>query len=1002
VTSRHTGWARLRGSAASLAGTARKILGQVMEQRRLGGVGVAARTVVLADGTRVRAAFDGVTPIVDVQQPGQQEEQQQGVVEKALWIPDGFVLYPATATAAAGWGVPVQQIGGDPYAAANLAPGLEITRWTPGGPFGQVLLTRRVGAGFPRRAKALVPPLTYHAQAGLQLDKTFRPAAEGAWAAYRVEFAMFSAQSPGAGDGERVGQVLFKRGVFEMVNAHRAGMTDRDPLLLPFRGTYDPAQASAECAMSASVLGHMHAGFPLTYRTTEDRVTHDGLRRFDLAYNDLQGYNSRSYNFSENLLASFLGPVEVIGTDPNGVDILSGLMRRSPMFTSAEAVALWLDSPTHRAMIEREEHNVVPGTHGRAAVTNVGVRGSACAQHFLPTQHWIAAGNRQFISMHADVPIVSWVGPSTLNLCWETWPCRFRQAELNAAVGSPEAGLTPLAELARIVDSDGQCVLFRYYEMAAAENTRISQEPMWGPYIFCRGRCIAIAPRGGLVWACGVIRIREASAGQAAVDRLVALVHHDDEQPSGIANGMTSYIRIWYCDMPARDGLALNPQSFIRGVAGDESTDDPWPWTVENNPWSWRGGQMLDVGSSNGSDRDCLKYASQWVFRADGLEAVCLRDNSTLHGYLNDIWPVAPGASLPDYGGPPLFVVTGLWPSLWSMTFSAGEAPLAAGVTFHGRCPTMLTPQVLLDCWNQIYPDQPAVDMTFDASVYGFPVAAGYDAAGNISVAKLCTLDAVSLFNAGVQARGVSFGAYDAGIADSQFDGWTSTFKYSTGTIDRPYWSRPMMVDIEARAYVTAGVPQKFRVAAQNVAGEMQPRSFVDTAREALDWSSTTDPYATVSMWRGGEEIGRKQFPNPDGAAIAPDVQFCYLLDNPIGGGGSFVTYGVYLPLVDAHCGVPCYARSGDDWVMSFNFQPQPFLAMAALSASCGECASFVIGGGDTPGCIPHLGFDTGAAPYGLAGRGGLLASSIGSESALFDLMQIPSNEPRALYARAV
>lgn len=115
-----------------------------MESVKLGGITQGVRRRVLDDGTVVEARFDGTTPTVTVLSGPSTATKPSGRIRAATWIPRGFVLYPVSDESVKGWGVPVVNDLGtmDPYAATNLAPGVDTTRWTQGGPLGQVLLTQ--------------------------------------------------------------------------------------------------------------------------------------------------------------------------------------------------------------------------------------------------------------------------------------------------------------------------------------------------------------------------------------------------------------------------------------------------------------------------------------------------------------------------------------------------------------------------------------------------------------------------------------------------------------------------------------------------------------------------------------------------------------------------------------------------------------------------------------------------------------------------------------------
>ena len=528
----------------------------------------------------------------------------------AMWVPRGFVLYPASDAAPHGWGLPVVQLTMEgstlltPYDTPNIDPGLDVSRWTVGGSLGQVLLTKVPGAGYPTETE-LLAPAEFSRSYGPRLSrgqKLVTAETLGAYAAFRLRLTGFKdPQSPTQNASEAAAMVAFKRGVFERVNAHRVSI-GRDPVDMPLFGFYDSAQITAEILYQSHTLGHFSDRYPSSYRTAEDRLTKDGLRSINVAY---ANPDSRNENTGENtVVRAYVEPVQ-IGTDPNGVgifDVSSG----GPDINAQQAYDGWIASPPHKAMLENAAFDQAGMT---GATTTIGQRHNYGVEHFMRVDGWLSCGNRVFECPDGLSPI-SWFGPPSLNLAWETFPCAIIS-------NNTDAPLSPLYS-AFGFNNDTTSVT-QYYMTDRDTDYRFG----WSRAVYSAGRCIAYAP--GLVWAAGVHRL---GGGKY---RLVVLTHNNADQPVDVTtNGMTRNLRYYYCDMEAAGGALLSPGSMIRGLYGHEN--EGWPWDEVNFAFSWRGGTLVDVGTLFGDEADLLKYKSQWVFNSDATSAVCLRDYGPLKG----------------------------------------------------------------------------------------------------------------------------------------------------------------------------------------------------------------------------------------------------------------------------------------------------------------------------------------------------------------------------------
>lgn len=987
---RHLGAARFRGltavNAAQVRSEGRKLLGSLMERLALGGIRVGKVERVLPDGTRLIAQYDGSMPIVTAIAPTAAARRADEPTFE-LWVPQGFVIYPASDAAPAGWGAPVVQRTGSgltPYSSENLAPGLDTARWTVGGALGQVLLTRVSKAGYPEgKATAIAAPLLYDRTYGPAPDKrSSLPLPDAQWQAFRMEFVAFTAQSP-ATTSEQGGIVAAKRTVFEMTNAHRQSI-GRDPFLLPVRGFFDSAQISAEIMFSTHTLGHMSERYPVNWRTSDERAAHDGIGTLVRAADA----DSRSHNTMENALANYFPPAPTIGVDSNGVPI-QDILHPGPAVDGAAAVASWLASPGHRAAIESTNWD------GHSTSSCVGVRAHFATQHFLRRDMWIACGNRFWTSKHAEVPTLSWFGFASLNLEWETWPCQYNFTLCPA----PEHD--PLTELGNFVAADGQCQWWLYYTQPAAGQAKAHAVPALSSSIFMRGRCIAIAPHGGLVWAAAIQKFDSPDADRLNVYRLVALVHHPDDQPHDKMWGQTPYLRVWYCDLPADSVIAANPPATIRGVYGQETNPPTWPWDIHDNPWSWRGGDRVDVGTTNGSRRDLLKYAAQWVFAPDGMAAICLRDTGTYRDYFDQVWPK-------DVGGTPrcwevadgvYLTLSGLAPSALELQFGGNAFnPLTVTPHWLGPCMTSTAPieRTLDDIYPGITGGEPVNQARYD--VYAMPIAAGYDAQGERRFAKrVVAMPQTNRYDNRDEFSGVMFGGYAEHIDAGEFSGFIGT---DCGREALPAWYATYLVqDVRDGAFIAAG-----RRAFWSLQRASSGALFAAyTHWLTTNWFGSGETYCNVRAYRGGALLHEQTFTNPDGAVMDMG-QVCYTT-TPVtpGGGETYTLAGIILPLSRAHAVVPSYAANRDgEYLSGYLFHPQPFVWFASGAPAC-ACAREVL---DLSlpdySCKPHV-TDLGTAAFGAQQcRGGWFGGSPGTREELAALAHIDGENPRTLYARCV
>ena len=938
---RHESWARFRGitaeNAQQIQTEGRRVLGDLMNQLKLGGIRVGKMERLLPDGTRIIAQFDGTTPMVTAIAPTSPQPRESTPPTVDLWIPQGFVVYPASDMAPQGWGTPVVQETGSgitPYSPVNLAPGLDAARWTPGGRLGEVLLTRVSNAGYPTPKTALPAPLMFDAAIGLHPPSTFSvPAASDTWGAYRVEFVAF-AGGPDASGGEQAQQTASKRALFEAINTHRAGF-GRTPFLLPQRGRSDTAQETCEVMHAAGVVGHFSARYPRGFQCSPDRTTRDGL------VGEVQLDNATSRNkpidTAEMQAANYSTRVD-LGVDPSGFHVYE--VHGGADITATQAMASYLAEPAHKAGIEAKYWD------GGHASLQIGFKRRFNAVEMRPNTGWIAAGNRYWNAQRPEVPTLSWFGFAALNLGFETWPIA-----MNTAVVPPA---DPIIKRAEFVYPEGCWLDYQYafdpaFDYSAISGPDFSFEQL--PFtaraldnrVFARGRCIGIAPKGGLVWAAAIQTFESPDADQFDIYRLVILSHHaEDQPPDWRTHGMTRYLRVWWCDLP-RDGLlAANPHVIVRGVYGEES--EGWPWDQVNNPASWRGGDLVDAGAPESGTPMALKYASQWVFSPDGMRAVCLRDRGAYASYVGLWTSPAMGTTLPN---------------------QVGLIARAFELSFGGNAYNPLT---VAPSWRARNAGATAYAVPTFGTARAIPIAAGYDASGAPSFAMQWQAGAYSLAH-------LYFGDYDStptaplGVpfsVQAASDAVPSTFL-------APY---ALVLDVRDRVAVAWSVQPE---------NQQTPTGLTHNPAFNACWYQTASDVLCVSAYRADTLVHQQWYPNPD--RVIPYLP----LTCPVGGWGTLLQ-GSLADLV-----VPSYASDGTHWVLSYVVQPQPQQVYTPAVAPTYGC-------GDPGNCRPVVSAITTNAldEFRPASRGGWMTSSFADTAPLAALMHTPGARPRALYARVV
>lgn len=880
---RHTDWCRIRfsptsdpGAASALIPQARTMLGQMMQGLELVGQRTGILRRQLPNGSTIVVQFDGTTPMIDIDVPAE-EGSESSTEPYNLWLPRGFVVRAASADHPGGVGLPVvlDSLKTNPEDPINLAPGLATDRWTDGGGLGEVLLSKDADAGFLRRS-AEIAPLLYQRTLGPHLLGGEASALEqrddsGEWQAFRLELAAWDTFHPDESAGA-------KRALWQAINAHRADLGLTAMELWP-RGYYRPGQLMANVMQANGNLGPESTGYPVTYRSPGERLTKDGYP-LDLAASD--DASSR---------AAAGGATEL----------------RHSGGSAATVLAAWLADADTKAAIDQDSPHTL--------LLDVGYRAGFWTATITAREHWIAAGNCQWAPGDGRMPPLSWHGFRSLNLGFETWPVGF--------TGDSSNPVTPIHSFVE----EGECWL-RYYRTPQAS------EPAMGRHIYHRGRAIAVAPPGALVWAAGVIDMGTA-------DRLVLLAHHDADQPANnLANGMTRYLRVWWCDVPRAD-IALRPDRVICGTSAGDS-------------YAWRGGTKLDVGimpkaaeRPSGDGPNALKYTSAWRFSPDGRRAVCLRDYGDLPFYAD--FQSATTATL-AYGQFPRALELVFSPTDIGMDVALAWQPLVPAWTTDARSGTTLPLMAV-----------PAGATTSEGAAW--PLAVDYDAAGQLVYAFKadCAILSVADIN---KITYLGTGTGDTVYASAMQNLVLAGAEIRTAEGDFRHTGHLQVLDVRSGAFLVEGT--RARLQMNDGTGVSEPNPDYEPCR-----TFTSTPVHGLRAWRGAALLTERWYPCPDGVVF----QILDLCDSSTT--GTPVFYVVEPARAMSRFVQGSFAQRGEDWVFSAQVSPQPAVSIVRdtgfADGHCG-CQTSV----DDYGTRAHF-----MAPDELFPRGGQFTSSFAMPSAL-------------------
>lgn len=292
---------------------AEKLLARVLNDPNPAHLAIRSAYTVLGDGATVRVQVIGTQRSIAIDKPTT-SGQPPVPTESALWVPQGFMAIPGDAASAQGYGLPLKlDSSGDPFAAANIDPGLDISRWTASGPCAQVLLTNVDTAVYPPRDKQLIP-IAYNSTAWAPQRNSTIPTT--AWHAVRARFNDFTWDAATS----QIRQAYWKAIIADAATGFR----------LPFATHYDDAQWLAQML---DKYGSMSA-LPAWFAATTLRAKKDGI---PLSYGD--GYGTGTPT-----------PAQVaaqIGTPTAGTWTAFDVGRGTPSLGLTTAIqAGWIESGT--------------------------------------------------------------------------------------------------------------------------------------------------------------------------------------------------------------------------------------------------------------------------------------------------------------------------------------------------------------------------------------------------------------------------------------------------------------------------------------------------------------------------------------------------------------------------------------------------------------------------------------------------------------------------------
>jgi len=880
--------------------TARRLLSTVEEAAAFAGLKTYKMRRKMADGTTIEAQINNGTKrvVVDVPKAAPPETPQ---LLADLWVPRGFVAYPAWTDATFGVGLPIVADGDDPQAKTNLSPGLARKRWTAGGPCGEVLLSPDENAGYPRETE-IPTPLMFEVKGGpTLLDTQANPdsRAPKTWGAWRLELTPFVHHY--SQDSAEVELALL-----DAVNDARPDGASK--FVQGLRGYARVAEIATTIFFTAGTVQDSSSLYPTTYRTAAERTSKEGYA------SDFAGATFPAFD-------------------------------RTAMFQTVEGRSIGTTATQFVQAWTQTDGNPVTTFSGKCALLDTGYRGGFMVATFTARDRWIEAGNANWQGKDADLPPISWHNFASLNLAWETFPCQWDYAN--------QATL-PLLPTGTFTATNGDCWL--KYRRNTTSDPALYDLAM-GRHIYCRGRSIALAPNGGLVWGACVHTYKDQN--DRSIDRLITLVHHPEDQPTDTqTEGFTRYLRVWWCDVPRKRGLRLAPENTI---CGTDTTDT----------WAWRGGDQIDLGSmpapsagwtSGSASANSLKYNSVWRFSRDGSRAVCLRDYGSQVDYSTYL------------NGMLFITLTGHVSRAVELVFSIGQAS-------DGAPPALETQTTFHDYTAGATADVKAIGTSVpdsnDVWAYPFqetfasPLAVDYDDQNRLIYAygADATVGQGVVFYASTTVANGAYRYYSTYANYTYFGTGDATVAHlsdlanrvlvgcelQTGSLNqRP--DQALVLDVLSATFAVKLFRPRFSAPSNDGS------TTVSLAAGFPCQNFTTNDVCGVMLMREGVVQSTEWYPNPDGAI--------WYLDYPCGlAGGSTLAFA-YLPLAASAQVQGMFAERFGEHVFGYQVSPQPeatfYFSAEPSDTDCG-CESK----------LSDIGSSTSGTAAQLLPRGGKAFSSV-------------------------
>ena len=307
---------------------------------------------VLSDGSAITASIMGGQRTIQLE-PVTVPQVEELTETSRIWIPRGFVVYPSTTSHPHGWGQPALTLSGtDPWSRASLAPGTDPTKWTDGGPLGEVLITRDKNAGYPSLTKP-VSPLFFEkteVRTSLPAGHWIAPRT-GEWTGYRSEYVDYT-QAP-----------AFGRELLTYTNTQRG-----EPLTPWFRGYFEEAVYLSE-KVPATVFDGANPTLP------------PGVV--------LDGYSTAAKRLNKD------GGIEV---------------------DSADAVTSNQTTVANVANVFDSSINLFSNTFNSSSSLGIGIQGNVVVGEVAHRKQWIRYGDATWVSGVQEHPILSWDGGGDFKL----------------------------------------------------------------------------------------------------------------------------------------------------------------------------------------------------------------------------------------------------------------------------------------------------------------------------------------------------------------------------------------------------------------------------------------------------------------------------------------------------------------------------------------------------------------------------------------------------------